>query len=63
MSFFEGLQIGLGAGGVVIGVLASVGGTLVLIGLIGLALIYAAGGFDRIRKEGKHERENNKPVR
>ena len=44
--FAEALQRGLAAGGWVIGLLASLGVFLLVIGTIGLALSYALGGKD-----------------
>lgn len=51
LTFVDGLQRGLGIGGLVIGILLAVGCALAVIGLIGLALIYAVGGFDRKKED------------
>lgn len=47
LTFIDGLQKGLGIGGLVIGIMLAVGGALVVIGLIGFLLTYAAGGLNK----------------
>lgn len=51
--FAEALQRGLAAGGWVIGLLVSLGGFLILVGAIGLALTYIIGDREDVPQDEK----------